>query len=148
MVPLIDALDEELGVGFGSAASEPDASPLLRGLRLQDAGVIESKTILKVHPALFRQIVECIRSGKTELELEFSRLETGKSATPKLADAFCLTGALVAKSAAAVRQGDFEFTSKAASVRVAHGCWDAFAMKTRRSKRCSNASAAGRGPRS
>jgi len=110
MVPLMDALDEEAGIGFGSAASRADASPLLRGLKLRGAGEADWKSrTLGVHPALLRQVMECVRSGKTELELDLSELEKNESSPPKLANAFCVMGTLVADSPDALQQGDFEF---------------------------------------
>jgi lantibiotic biosynthesis protein len=110
MVPLLDALDEESGVGFGSAISKSDASPLLRGLALRGSSEAEWKNMrLGVHPALLRQVVECIRSGKNELDLDISELENQQASGKKLADAFCVMGALSASSADALRAGDFEF---------------------------------------
>ena len=111
MVPLLDALDEESGVGFGTAASKNDASPLLRGLRLRGAGENAGwrGRQVGVHETLVRQLVECLRSGKTELELDLSELNKDSGSAIKLADAFCVMGTLVAASADNLRRGDFEF---------------------------------------
>lgn len=110
MIPLMDALDEESGIGFGLTSARSDASPLLHGLHLDRADAFDwKKTRLGVHPALFRQLIECMRAGKPELELDLSDLEKEEGATPKLADAFCLVGTLVATSSESLMQGDFEF---------------------------------------
>jgi lantibiotic biosynthesis protein len=111
MVPLLDALDEESGVGFGATATKNDASPLLRGLRLKEEGDNANRRgrQLGVHPALVRQVVECLRGGKTELELDVSELDKDSGSAVNLADAFCVMGTLVANSGTDLRQGDFEF---------------------------------------
>jgi lantibiotic biosynthesis protein len=110
MVPLLDALDEESGIGFGSAAMRTDASPLLRGLRLNGAGEADWKSRrLGIHPMLFSQAMDCIRSGKNELELDCSELKNDDENYAKVADAFCAMATLVAASADAIEQGDFEF---------------------------------------
>jgi len=111
VVPLLDALDEESGVGFGSAASKNDASPLLRGLHLR--GEVENAgwrgRQLGIHETFVRQLVECLRSGKTELDLDLSALDKDSEINTKLADAFCVVGTLIAASADHLRRGNFEF---------------------------------------
>jgi lantibiotic biosynthesis protein len=110
MVPLMDALDEESGIGFGNAAGKTDASPLLRGLRLKGAGEPDWKgRTLGVHPALIRQTIECLQSGRSELELDLDELEQKEKSPLKLADSFCVMGTLVAKSRDELQQGNFEF---------------------------------------
>ncbi len=111
IVPLLDALDEESGVGFGASASKNDASPLLRGLRLRGEGENAGwrGRQLGVHETLVRQVVKCLRSGKAELELDLSELNRDTRSAVKLADAFCVMGTLVAASADDLRQGNFEF---------------------------------------
>jgi thiopeptide-type bacteriocin biosynthesis protein len=109
MVPLLDALDEESGVGFGSAAMRNDASPLLRGLKLRGNGETDwNGRKVGAHPALIRQVVECIRTGKNELNLDLSELENNRASEPKLADAFCVMGTLIAESSDALQKGNFE----------------------------------------
>jgi thiopeptide-type bacteriocin biosynthesis protein len=110
MVPLMDALDEESGVGFGNAAGTTDASPLLRGLRLRGAGETDWKSrTLGVHPALIRQTIECLQSGQSELDLDLDELEQKEKSPLKLADSFCVMGTLVARSCKELQQGNFEF---------------------------------------
>jgi len=111
LVPLLEALDDESGVGFGAAGDKNDASPLLRGLRFangpEDSGW--SGKNLGVQESIFKQVVECIRENKSELELDISELETSSEASGKLAHAFCAVGTLVARSADELRRGNFEF---------------------------------------
>lgn len=110
MVPLMEVLDEESGIGFSSNAQRTDASPLLRGLGLnrtrnKDSQASESK----VAPELVRKCLICIQSGKSELELDLSDLSVHDGEAPDLPEAFCVAGALVAKSSDAIRIGDFTF---------------------------------------
>jgi len=110
MVPLLDALDEESGIGFGSATNRTDASPLLRGLGLKGGGTPDWQgRRLGVNPAFLRQVVECIRSGKHELDLDLAELEADEASPPKLANAFCVMGTLIANSSGALLEGNFEF---------------------------------------
>lgn len=111
MVPLLDALDDESGIGFGLTADRSDASPLVRGLPLNKARAGGPKgKMLGVDPVLFRQLIECLRKGETELNLDLSEFEKrkGEKIPPNLADALCLTGALAGNSPDAVRRGEFE----------------------------------------
>jgi thiopeptide-type bacteriocin biosynthesis protein len=112
MIPLLDALSEEAGVGFGTvAANQNDASPLLRGLvlRRENESVNWRISQLGVYETLVRQTVECLRSGKTELELDLSELRAESEVPVNLAEAFCVSGTLVAPSADSLRRGEFEF---------------------------------------
>ena len=111
LVPLIEALDDEAGVGFGSAAGRADPSPLLKGLVLNRA-VGETQwrgKQLESHAMLLRQVFACAQTGKDELELDVSTLRQDETSTQRLADSFCVMGTLVAASSAALQAGDFQF---------------------------------------
>lgn len=110
LVPLMEALDEEAGVGFGTADSS-GPSPLLRGLVL-NRGSGETQwqgQMLRSHAVLMRQVFECTQTGKDEVELDLAALGDEETSPIRLADAFCVAGTLVAASEAALRAGDFEF---------------------------------------
>jgi thiopeptide-type bacteriocin biosynthesis protein len=110
MVPLLDALDEESGVGFGANANKNDASPLLRGLHLREGENASWRSKqLGVDDTLFQQVVECLAKGGAELELDLSQLHKDAGIEVKIADAFCVMGTLVATSPEKLREGDFEF---------------------------------------
>ncbi len=112
LVPLVEALDEEAGVGFGSAGGRTDPSPLLRGLILNRAGGEESPwrgRTLEPHAELVRQIFAFAKTGKDEMELDVSTLSQHEVSTNKLADSFCVMGTLVAASTSALQAGDFQF---------------------------------------
>jgi len=111
LVPLIEALDEEAGVGFGAAGSRADASPLLKGLALNQAAghAPWQSRQLESHGMLLRQVFACAQTGKDELELDISTLRQDETSTQRLADSFCVMGTLVAASNAALQAGDFQF---------------------------------------
>ncbi|MGO9168773.1 MAG: lantibiotic dehydratase [Candidatus Sulfotelmatobacter sp.] len=111
LVPLIEALDDEAGVGFGSAAGRADPSPLLKGLVLNRAGgeAPGRGKQLESHAMLLRQVFACAQAGKDELELDISTLRRDETSTQRLADSFCVMGTLVAASSAALQAGDFQF---------------------------------------
>lgn len=111
LVPLMEALDEEGGVGFGNAADSPGHSPLLRGLILNRGGGAAQWHGMQLKPdaVLMRQVFECLQAGKSELELDLSDLRDEEASPSRLADAFCVMGTLVAASAADLQAGDFEF---------------------------------------
>jgi lantibiotic biosynthesis protein len=111
LVPLIEALDEEAGVGFGNSGSRADPSPLLRGLvvkRAEVEGPWRSKQ-LESHAELLRQLFAFAGTGKNELELDLSTFPQDETATQRLADSFCVMGTLVAASTADLQAGDFQF---------------------------------------
>jgi hypothetical protein len=110
LVPLLDALDEESGVGFGAVTRKNDASPLLRGMGLR--GEPESAAgsrKLGVDGPLARQLIACLRAGHKELELDLSEFDEDSASAVEIADAFCVMGTLVASSVERLRVGDFQF---------------------------------------
>lgn len=111
LVPLMEALDEEAGVGFGDAGGRADPSPLLKGVALnRAAGEAQWQgKLLESHAMLLRQVFACAQAGKDELELDISTLQRYETSTQRLADSFCVMGTLVAASSAAVQAGDFQF---------------------------------------
>jgi hypothetical protein len=111
LVPLSEALDEEVGIGFGAAAKRADVLPLLAGLTLNQArveGQPQGK-FLEFHGRLLQQMLTCAQAGKDELELDISTLPQNETFAHKLPDAFCVMGTLVAASNTALQAGDFQF---------------------------------------
>lgn len=111
LVPVMEALDEEGGIGFGSAIDSSGPSPLLRGLMPHrgGGGAPWQGQMLKSHAVLMRKVLECAEAGKSELELDMPVLNEQEAQSPKLADAFYVMGILVAASNTALQAGDFEF---------------------------------------
>jgi thiopeptide-type bacteriocin biosynthesis protein len=107
-VPLVEALDEEIGIGFErSTAPTAEASPLLAGLSLpdtsDDAMRWTARDILLLH-----KLEEVLATGATEIELTPSDLDRlGQTDRLPLPDAFAVTAMLASPSPAALAEGDF-----------------------------------------
>jgi thiopeptide-type bacteriocin biosynthesis protein len=102
-VPLLEALDEESGIGF---ASGTDTAPLLRGLTFPAEA--ETRRWSARHTHLLRRREETLRSGARELALtpEDVKALTVEERLP-LPDAFMAMATLAAESDAALASGDF-----------------------------------------
>lgn len=100
-VPLLEALDEEAGVGFGGAGN---GSPL----RQEQAPASPQKQASdRFYSLLMSRMVDCVRQGHAELVLDPAELPTKHGATGQLPDAFDMIFVLAARSMSAVREGDF-----------------------------------------
>ena len=107
-VPLVEALDEELGIGFESVGgTSAEASALLDGLTFPK---IEEKTVPwgKREDGLLRKLTEALARGEREIVLRAEDLEEMAAAEPApLPDAFAVMASVAAPSAAAAGRGDF-----------------------------------------
>ncbi|WP_239470153.1 lantibiotic dehydratase [Archangium violaceum] len=103
-VPLVEALDEESGLGFGGISDE--AEPLLRGLAFP--GRAQEKHWSERHAHLLRRWEETLRAGRRELALteEDERALAVESPLP-LPDAFEVLAAVAAPSEEALAEGHF-----------------------------------------
>ncbi|MEY2474393.1 MAG: lantibiotic biosynthesis protein [Actinomycetota bacterium] len=94
-VPLLEALDEEVGVGLGSTGSSADGQPLLPGPVIQgggDGGMRVSASDL----ALMEMVVACARNGDAVLHLDDAALERlARRDAPPLPDAFAVHASLL-----------------------------------------------------
>jgi thiopeptide-type bacteriocin biosynthesis protein len=115
MVPLLEALDEEIGIGFGEPRK--DFAPLLQGLRLGGpkdertpgaATIPEVDSLRGLKTPLLQQLVDCLRKGATELELDVSGLSSDNKSPQYLPDSLVVCAELVANSTAALQQGNFQ----------------------------------------
>ncbi|HEX8073076.1 MAG TPA: lantibiotic dehydratase [Pyrinomonadaceae bacterium] len=105
-VALVEALDEESGVGFAGASAAGEATPLLRTLALPDDpepkaywGARERLLLRKLSDALTRGAT-CIELGPRDLE------ELAEPSPLPLPDAFSIICVLSAASADALQRGD------------------------------------------
>ncbi|MCY1080610.1 lantibiotic dehydratase [Archangium lansingense] len=109
-VPLAEALDEESGIGFGSASElDRDPSPLLDGLPFP--AVAESSAPWDTRQdVLLRKLSEALRSGATRIELTEQDLAQMASSIepPPLPDALAVMASLAAQSPEAVARGQFQ----------------------------------------
>ena len=105
LVPILEALDEEVGVGFGRSTS--DSSSLLRGLAVGGGGIAAPPGLSRWHALLLKKLVENGRAD--EMCLEPADFPVGtKNDYARLPDSFSLTATLAAASAAALQAGDFD----------------------------------------
>ncbi len=104
-VPLLEALDEEVGVGFGSSE---ETSPLLEGLHFPPASDTTTTWDARQNIQL-RKLSEALQRGEREIALEPRDLETlAPQEPPPLPAAFEVMATVAADSETALRQGDFQ----------------------------------------
>jgi class I lanthipeptide synthase len=103
-VPLVEALDEEIGVGFGNSE---ESAPLLKGLDfppLPEEAQIDSAR----QEFMLSKLCESLSHGAYEIHLELAELETIKTKDPlPLPDSFAIEATVAARSSAALAAGDF-----------------------------------------
>jgi thiopeptide-type bacteriocin biosynthesis protein len=105
-VPLVEALDEDAGIGFDSPGPAGDASPLLEGFAFPGpkAAPLGDPRL----PVLLPKLHEALRRGERELTLTNEDLKALRAdRPPPLPDAFAVTAAVAAASDTALLQGDF-----------------------------------------
>ena len=103
-VPLVEALDEEVGVGFGTS---DETSPLLKDLVFPPAAE-EIGTEPARHMLLLRKLSEALQRGALVINLEPSELEAISQKDPlPLPDSFAVEATLAADSQSALAQGDY-----------------------------------------
>lgn len=107
-VPLLEALDPELGLDFGPSTGHDGSLPLLE--TLEQPGKPGDRTLHSGdrHTFLFRRLAEALAADDHELALDDADLDRlANPAPPPLPDAFSATGSLVAASTEAVADGRF-----------------------------------------
>lgn len=107
-VPLVEALDEEAGIGFASSlAGSSEPSPLLEGLVFPAKSASASVRFGAREERLLRGIVETARAGRREWALDTADVEAlASKETQPLPDAFAFLGTLSATSADALGRGE------------------------------------------
>jgi lantibiotic biosynthesis protein len=107
-IPLVEALDEEIGIGFERSASPlAEASPLLAGLPLR-AGDREAMPWTGRDAWLLEKLAKALADEADEIALEASDLEALASPQPRpLPDAFYVVARVAAESDRAIAQGAF-----------------------------------------
>ena len=108
-VPLLEALDEECGLGFErSRQAGAEASPLLSGLRILPR--VERPTLAwsQREAMVLRQLADTLRAGRTEMELGEGEIEALATSEPRpLPDAFHVMASLAAPSREALEAGEY-----------------------------------------
>ena len=113
-VPLLQALDEEVGIGFeraGDAGAE--ASPLLRGIGLGAAPAEQNVPWGRTQSFLLARINRALANGERAIEItpeDLDKMAPPDPQKPKspLPDAFHVMVALAATSQEAIDRGDFQ----------------------------------------
>jgi thiopeptide-type bacteriocin biosynthesis protein len=112
-MPLLEALDGEMGIGFPPSNSGDDrTSPLLKELAFP---VTASEMVVweKRDKFLLRKLNEALLAGEQEIVLDQREIDTIASPEPPpLPDTFALTAVLEAKSEADVASGAFRLFVK------------------------------------
>jgi thiopeptide-type bacteriocin biosynthesis protein len=107
-VPLVEALDEEIGIGFERSNSpSAEASPLLAGLPFHP-GDEETRPWTGRDALLLGKLTQALAEEASEIELEASDLEALASQQHRpLPDAFYALATVAAESDRAIAQGAF-----------------------------------------
>ncbi|HEV2764435.1 MAG TPA: lantibiotic dehydratase [Pyrinomonadaceae bacterium] len=109
-VPLYEALDEELGVGFGAGQ---ETSPLLRDMPFPSEPAPDATWDAR-QKFLLRKLDAALRAGAHEINLSPDDLEAlREKEPPPLPDSFIVHASLAAASAEAVDAGDFRLRFEA-----------------------------------
>lgn len=108
-VPLVEALDEEVGIGFDRSESPAaEASPLVEGLAFPMRLVPRNDWTAK-HAVLLEKLCEAATVGSQEITLTSADLERMQSsAPPQLPDAFSVMASLAATSGEELAAGHYE----------------------------------------
>ena len=115
-VPVVEALDPEIGIGFlPSGGSSGEASPLLNDLEFP-ANSQETARLSTLERFLLRRLSEALQNGAQEIVLEPSDLEKISVKDPlPLPDAFAVTAIVAAADETAVARGDFRVVLEGAA---------------------------------
>ena len=107
LVPLLDALNEDVGIGFGPAGI--NGSTALNGLMIQGEPPSENPLrFTKVHNFLLDKIMSCLQAGTNEVRLQIADIPDFRDAPVRLPSTFSMSVELIASSQAALQAGDFE----------------------------------------
>jgi thiopeptide-type bacteriocin biosynthesis protein len=103
-VPLVEALDEEIGVGFGSSEEN---SPLIRELIFPPA-IEEGRIDIDRQAFMLRKLSEAIGASLREINIEATEMEQIKTKQPlPLPDSFSIEAIVAAQTPSALANGDF-----------------------------------------
>ena len=108
LVPLVEALDAEIGLGFPlSTGPGADASPLLQGIDFPSAPDETARWDAR-EKLLLRKLSEALWQGDQEIALESADLEELSVPEPvPLPDAFAVAATIAAASEQAIAAGNF-----------------------------------------
>lgn len=115
--PLVEVLDEEIGIGFDRGNGEgADASPLLEGLAFPVAASESTTPWSARQTLLLHKLLEAQQSGATTIDITSADLEKlGERGALPLPNAFAVMANVVAASPIALTEGDFQVYVHSAS---------------------------------
>jgi thiopeptide-type bacteriocin biosynthesis protein len=115
-VPMIEALDDETGVGFDTLTGDSrNASSLLDDLTFPKAAE-ETVTWGRRETVLLRKLAEALAGSATQMTLRGDDLEAmAESSPPPLPDSFAVMAAIAAESEEALARGEFQLRLDGAS---------------------------------
>jgi thiopeptide-type bacteriocin biosynthesis protein len=106
-VPLLEALDDEAGIGFGQEAR--DDSSLLSGMRLERKDDTSAFEYLRpVHAFLLKKVSQCLQENSSCLDLTDDLPPFSPERAQRLPDSFCINSEIVAPSMESINKGTFE----------------------------------------
>lgn len=108
-VPLVEALDSQLGIGFGEPGMRrADPAPLIKGLKLDSAAGPAMLPWGGSEKYMTRKLLDALASGTDEIEIDESELLERTDLEPAtLPAAFSVNAVLCARSVEAVAGGEF-----------------------------------------
>ncbi len=113
-IPLLQALDEEVGIGFERASDfGAEASPLLRGIGIAGAAADPTAPWGRVQSFLLARVNRALAAGEREIAITPEDLDRmapadAQKTKPPLPDAFHVMVTLAAASQEAIDRGDFQ----------------------------------------
>jgi thiopeptide-type bacteriocin biosynthesis protein len=113
-IPLLQALDEEVGIGFERASDfGAEASPLLRGIGIAAAAADPTVPWGRVQSFLLARVNRALAAGEREIAITPEDLDRmappdAQKTKPPLPDAFHVMVTLAAASQEAIDRGDFQ----------------------------------------
>jgi thiopeptide-type bacteriocin biosynthesis protein len=114
-VPLVEALDDDAGIGFPVGSSRlRDESPLLAGIGLGRQRTEEPVPWGTRQALLAKKLGEALQGGLDEVEFSEEELQRIDADAPPLPDSFSVLCSIAARSAEAIDRGDFRVLLKAA----------------------------------
>ena len=113
-VPLLEALDEEVGIGFERSGDfGAEASPLLRGIAAAAPAADPTVTWSRAQAVLLVKVHEALARGERQIELTAEDLDRMSPSPepekkPRIPDALHVMGTVAAASQEAIAAGDFQ----------------------------------------
>jgi thiopeptide-type bacteriocin biosynthesis protein len=110
-VRLVEALDEEVGIGSRAFDSSTDSSPLLEDLPLPDVEVPRAALDIR-HETLLQRLGKALEDGEHEIRMTHDDLHLLQSVDgiPAIPDALAVKGSLAAPTAEQLARGEFRFS--------------------------------------